>query len=190
MPAFEGDGNYIADGGAILQKLWEGHKWKEIKNCPGRYVSPRNRTICSLTPTEVLDSLIGSVRWVPVTSTTTPSAVVGRLGSRVISRGAHMTASTSKDACWFFAFCDGGGLITYEKADGIFVHTLNTESGLMRKIDAVAASELSQALQLNKIDGWILNVLSFLDDASLNAGAYPLIVATKRFLNYFLITEL
>ena len=30
--------------------------------------------------------------------------------------------------------CDDGGLISYRKADGLFLHTLNTREGLERKL--------------------------------------------------------
>jgi hypothetical protein len=30
---------------------------------------------------------------------------------------------------------DGGGLITYKKPSGLYLHTLNTEAGLRRKLD-------------------------------------------------------
>lgn len=180
MSTFTGDGKYVADGGAYLQKLWESHKWKEIKNCPGRYVSPRNKRLSTLTPTEVLDSLVDFVNWTPKSLKT----VVGRVGSRLIFRGAHIAANAERDSCWFFTFCDGGGLITYEKADGIFVHTLNTQSGLMRKVNAVAPIELSAALQLGAVEKMVLHILSFLDDTSQNAGAYPLVLTTRKFLNY------
>ena len=35
----------------------------------------------------------------------------------------------------FVARFEGGGLISYEKADGSFIHTLNDEQGLERKLD-------------------------------------------------------
>jgi hypothetical protein len=31
--------------------------------------------------------------------------------------------------------CEGGGLISYRKPDGSYVHTLNTKEGLNRKLD-------------------------------------------------------
>ena len=46
---------------------------------------------------------------------------------------------------------EGGGLISYAKSDGTFVHTLNTEEGFRRKLDqlgirGVAASATSEDL--------------------------------------------
>ncbi|KAF4661921.1 hypothetical protein FOL47_006493 [Perkinsus chesapeaki] len=179
MPEFIGNGDYAGDGGAVLQKLWESHKWKEIKNCPGRYVSPRDKKLCSATPTELLDTLISEVQWMAVTSCPLET-IEGRTGDNVVFRGAHIAATTAKkDSSWFFTFPRGGGLITYEKADGVFVHTLNTESGLLRKMTAVDPNALPIALNLDREERFLVRTLQYLDDPSQNAGAYPLVLLMR-----------
>mmetsp|Transcript_37006 Transcript_37006/g.60054 ORF Transcript_37006/g.60054 Transcript_37006/m.60054 type:complete len:152 (+) Transcript_37006:74-529(+) len=50
---FHGDGKYSGDGGEDLEKLWKAFAWKEIRGCPGRFIS-RNRRIRSLAPRAIL----------------------------------------------------------------------------------------------------------------------------------------
>ena len=122
VSVFQGDGQYPGDGGHLLQKLWESFPWKEVKGCPGRYVS--NSDILRRTSPEALRSAFG--QGCPVENFSVPG----------------------KDEVATVRFHGGGGLITYLKPtdplparDGtfneggvVFVHTLNTESGLLRKI--------------------------------------------------------
>ena len=64
----------------------------------------------------------------------------------------------------------GGGLLTYARADGTFVHTLNTESGLLRKVAALRVTpDVPQRARC------VLGVLAFLDDCDQNAAAYVLV---------------
>jgi hypothetical protein len=114
--AFRGDGKYIGDGGYTLQKLWELWVWSEIKNCPGRYVTKKNIVSQGMTPEQVLDCLhlSGSPQTFDVENNRDKISVV-----------------------WFF---DGGGLITYLKGEGQYVHTFNTESGFQRKTKALGIS--------------------------------------------------
>jgi hypothetical protein len=140
-PMFVGDGNYVGDGGELLQRLWEFASWKMIPNCPGRYVIKHKKQRPFL------------VDGVPVTSVDTgdfvrtalavkegdvPDIVVHDLESpRCVDRVKIVVFGTEGS---------GGGVITYCKqdhnaADGelangptIFVHTLNTASGMRRKL--------------------------------------------------------
>jgi len=50
---FYGDGKYSGDGGKDLEKLWKAFIWKEIRCCPGRFIS-RNRKIRSLAQRAIL----------------------------------------------------------------------------------------------------------------------------------------
>ena len=34
---FVGAGDFVGDGGAALQSLWDAATWKALRNCPGRY---------------------------------------------------------------------------------------------------------------------------------------------------------
>mmetsp|Transcript_3004 Transcript_3004/g.4572 ORF Transcript_3004/g.4572 Transcript_3004/m.4572 type:complete len:129 (+) Transcript_3004:147-533(+) len=112
--SFIGEGKYVGDGGVLLQNLWELWHWTEIKNCPGRYVTRRNRD-AENTPPDVLLAQINVSD--PVTL---------------------YQPETVKDAVYVCHFSDGGGLISYVKTEGArFVHTLNTESGFLRKTQAL-----------------------------------------------------
>jgi len=89
---------------ASFQALLEKWKWRPIRNCPGRLVLCRPARD---TPPEKIIGHPGSFREYNVT------------GARDIVVVAPL---------------DGGGLISYKKKDGSFVHTLNTEEGFRRKL--------------------------------------------------------
>jgi hypothetical protein len=115
--AFVGDSRYLEDGGSDLQKLWEIWKWSEIKNCPGRYVTKSNPQATEISPTVLLHSLD-------------------------INCSLNEYLIEGKDLIAISHFDGGGGLLTYLKSDGRFVHTLNTESGLLRKMKALGLLEI------------------------------------------------
>jgi hypothetical protein len=78
--------------------------WRPIRNCPGRYV---------LTGVEVRLS---------------PAEL---LGSEV--QLAEFTVARARDVVVVARLKDGG-LISYKRADGTYLHTLNTVAGLERKL--------------------------------------------------------
>ena len=108
--AFRGDGTYVSDGGALLQALWCYCEWKEIRNCPGRYTVRRRRDLA---------------RWPP------ERLLAAALGGNVPPVSLWRHRSGAKDAIHAVRFAGGGGLLTYARADGAFVHTLNTELSLI-----------------------------------------------------------
>ena len=79
-------------------------KWREIPGCPGRY--SLSPAVFSGKPEELLG---------------------GALQVREY-RSAHAPDSIS------VVVLDGGGLTSYRKADGWFIHTLNTPEGFKRKL--------------------------------------------------------
>jgi len=146
--AFRGDGNYRGDGGALLQALWCYCEWKEIRNCPGRYTT-RRRELAGWPPERLLAAALGAAA--PQTS-------------------LWRHSSSTSDAIHAVRFAGGGGLLTYARADGTFVHTFNTESGLLRKIAALRVTpEVPQRARC------VLGVLAYLNDRDQNASAYALV---------------
>jgi hypothetical protein len=87
-----------------FNELMKAYSWKPIRNCPGRYVLPGVRT--DLGPRELLGDEI-EVKEYRVDPA--PDAVV-------------------------VAQFEGGGLISYRREDGSFLHTLNTLEGFKRKL--------------------------------------------------------
>jgi hypothetical protein len=77
---------------------------RPIRNCPGRFV------------VHTLDPHI------------TPRELLGDNAAIQI-----FTASSARDAV-LVARLDGGGLISYQRVDGTYVHTLNNEAGFDRKL--------------------------------------------------------
>jgi hypothetical protein len=84
--------------------LFDRWEWRPIPNCPGRY---------ALTAGPV--------------ATPPEDIVPGATG------GSEHVSATARDPVIVTPFEDGG-LISYRKADGMFLHTLNTREGLERKL--------------------------------------------------------
>ena len=112
--SFHGDPAFAGDGGAELHKVFALHHWKSLEKCDGRYVAQGGAALAK----NCLAALCEE--WHVAMST----AVV------------HFEPSAETlDSVDCVRFVGGGGLITYCKPDGVtFVHTLNTESGLCRKL--------------------------------------------------------
>ena len=85
--------------------------WRPIPNCPGRFVLAMGPVA---TPPEEL----------------VPGANAGR---------EHVCIG-ARDPVIVTPF-DDGGLISYRKADGTFLHTLNTREGLERKLSDLGIGE-------------------------------------------------
>ncbi len=88
-----------------FQEIFEKYQWKAIKNCPGRYTLVGGTV--SASPTEFLHAEV-KVR--------------------------KLEQSKASDEVLVVHFDDGCGLLSYRKDDGTYLHTLNSESGLKRKI--------------------------------------------------------
>jgi hypothetical protein len=87
------------------------YKWEEIPNCPGRYVLTKEQkhSLSQRTPKEFLEDEHVTV---------------------------HSFSSTvCKDPICIVRFEDGGGLLSYQHANASYTHTLNTPSGLVRKMN-------------------------------------------------------
>eukprot|EP00471_Norrisiella_sphaerica_P007210 CAMPEP_0184478588 /NCGR_PEP_ID=MMETSP0113_2-20130426/577_1 /TAXON_ID=91329 /ORGANISM="Norrisiella sphaerica, Strain BC52" /LENGTH=185 /DNA_ID=CAMNT_0026856437 /DNA_START=97 /DNA_END=654 /DNA_ORIENTATION=+ len=119
---FSGDRKYEGDGGMELERVWQQFQWREIRGCPGRYVVAR-RAAGALSSMSLVDLLARS------------EVAEASMILKVRKDG--------KDPMDIIFFPGGGGIITYcrFKKDGeasiavpLYIHTLNTESGLIRKI--------------------------------------------------------
>jgi hypothetical protein len=84
--------------------LFDRWAWRPIPNCPGRFVLAIGPVA---TPPEEL---------VPGANGGRQDACIGARDPVIVTR------------------FDDGGLISYRKADGMFLHTLNTREGLERKL--------------------------------------------------------
>lgn len=84
--------------------------WRPIRACPGRFVL--SGCIQDLTPAELLGTEVGICEF-NVANASDP-VIVGPL--------------------------DHGGLISYRKRDGSYVHTLNTKEGFRRKLSQLGIS--------------------------------------------------
>jgi len=87
-----------------VQELLTVHEWKPIQNCPGRYVLEKPE----------------------------PALSPGQL-ARMDYAPAEFHVKTAKDAVLVLTL-EGGGLITYARLDGSYLHTLNDGSGFQRKL--------------------------------------------------------
>ena len=83
-----------------------------------------------------VDELLRSGRWTPIPGC--PGRWVLRRAEealdQVVSADSLMFVTTgATDPVHLLLFSTGGGLLSYSKRDGSFVHTLNTPAGLGRK---------------------------------------------------------
>ena len=100
-----------------LLELYQAHEWRMIPNCTGRYTC-RNHAISRLTPRKLLQDANIECSFPPK-----DFLLEGRKDKVVV-----MALDSHNKT----------GLISYAKEDGIrYVHTLNTESGFRRKLNAI-----------------------------------------------------
>jgi hypothetical protein len=95
-------------GPATFSELFNRLAWRPIPNCPGRYVLAAG----------------------PIA--TPPQDLAGGAND-----GSEHISAAARDPVIVTPFEDGG-LISYRKADGRFLHTLNTPEGLDRKLRQLA----------------------------------------------------
>ncbi|KAL1515362.1 hypothetical protein AB1Y20_001991 [Prymnesium parvum] len=111
--SFVGDGRYCGDGGAELERLWRASEWKPLKGCDGRFTC-RERALAAVSLPRLAASL------------------ALRLAAPVV---CCRPAANGCDGVQVVRLRGGGGVLSYEKPSrGVYVHTLNTESGLSRKL--------------------------------------------------------
>jgi hypothetical protein len=78
--------------------------WKPIRHCPGRY------KLAGVRPDLPLEALVG------------PETV-----------GTEFSVESAPDRV-VVACLDGGGIISYKRSDGTYLHTLNDPEGFARKL--------------------------------------------------------
>src|SRR5689334_14996534 len=88
-----------------FDQLMQARDWQPIRNCPGRYVLHGERTAL-LRPQDILEDEI---------------------------EVNEFKVAAAKDTVLVVKL-EGGGLITYRRDDGSFLHTLNTMPGFQRKL--------------------------------------------------------
>ena len=96
-----------------LNDLMSAWRWQPIRNCPGRFVL--RSSSAELSPEDLLGSDV-EVTTFQVAAARDP-VLVADLGD--------------------------GGLISYKRADGTYLHTLNTAEGFKRKLESLG-------IELNK----------------------------------------
>jgi hypothetical protein len=87
-----------------LDQLMAEWNWRPIRNCPGRYVLQDVRPDLS---------------------------IKDLLGSDAEVRTFHVDGARDEV---LISFLDTGGVISYKRADGSYLHTLNTQEGFERKL--------------------------------------------------------
>jgi hypothetical protein len=87
-----------------FDQLLESRDWKPIRNCPGRFILSGAKANLSY------DELLGEA----------------------VDVGVYHV-DTAQDTVLIVKL-DNGGLISYKRADGSVVHTLNTPEGFRRKL--------------------------------------------------------
>ena len=95
-------------GPATFSALFHRFAWRPIPNCPGRYVLAAG----------------------PVATPPQDMVPGANAHPEQVSAGARDPVIVT--------LCEDGGLISYRRADGTFLHTLNTRDGLERKLRQLA----------------------------------------------------
>jgi len=88
----------------MFDELWQRLDWKPIRNCPGRFIL--RGAVDDLSPKQLTSGELKVVEY---------------------------RVAKAKDLV-LVAALDKGGLISYKRADGSFLHTLNTPEGFRRKL--------------------------------------------------------
>ncbi|HMF58003.1 MAG TPA: hypothetical protein VK619_16790 [Pyrinomonadaceae bacterium] len=94
----------------MFDELWENWDWRPIRNCPGRFVLSGAKH--DLSPEQLLGE-----------------------GIKV----TEYRVAAAKDLVMVAALYKGG-LISYKRPDGSFLHTLNTPEGFQRKLQQLGIS--------------------------------------------------
>ena len=168
---FIGNGLYCGDGGSELQRLWSGHAWKPLNGCDGRFVC-RDKSLAPMSLTKLADAL--------------------RLNAASPIVRCRDVGDGDGDAIDVVRLRGGGGILTYAKAgtDSTpprYVHTLNTESGLSRKLIAIGGDGLCaliDAIQPNEaglVFGALTRILQQVPDDGERTRTGPAIAAALRF---------
>ncbi|HRH42053.1 MAG TPA: hypothetical protein PKY82_10440 [Pyrinomonadaceae bacterium] len=89
-----------------FEKAFNTGDWKPIRNCPGRFL------------------LIGGRSDINIENLSESKNPVVEILTEIVP-----------DTVLMIEFEDGGGMISYVKSDGKFIHTLNTNEGFRRKLD-------------------------------------------------------
>lgn len=96
-----------------FQTVFDTWSWKEIRNCPGRFIFAEG------TSKLTLNEIVGA------------NLPVYEFETRI-----------APDKVLVIEFGNDGGLISFVKNDGKFLHTLNTEAGFARKLRQLEISLL------------------------------------------------
>jgi hypothetical protein len=110
--------------------------WREIKDCPGRYVlKKKNGNYSQYAPTDFIYE---------VTRQNLNSYMVEGISSKM------------DEKILLVPFPCQGGLLSYVKKDGSYVHTLNTPSGYRRKLEALGIpfEASNEGLHIHNLSLW------------------------------------
>ena len=97
-------------------ELFAALSWKPIRNCPGRYVLQG-----------------ANISWLRVEELTGCELEVS----------AHKV-SAARDLVLVASLDNGSGIISYQREDGSFLHTLNTPEGFQRKLQQLGINIAEQ----------------------------------------------
>mmetsp|Transcript_29727 Transcript_29727/g.62613 ORF Transcript_29727/g.62613 Transcript_29727/m.62613 type:complete len:151 (+) Transcript_29727:302-754(+) len=120
--------NEEVENDPIFITIYNSFRWKMIPNCTGRYTCRDHKAVSYLKPKMLLDA------------SGVDSASVDELQQYYVT----FDAGIRKDPIYVVPFAENRltGLITYVKRDDdggcvSYVHTLNSESGFQRKLEAL-----------------------------------------------------
>ncbi|HKY04516.1 MAG TPA: hypothetical protein VJQ56_06485 [Blastocatellia bacterium] len=101
-----------------FDEIFKGWNWEPIRNCPGRFALRGAKA--ELRPEEIIGHKIETIEF----------QVVGAKDAVIVAR------------------LEGGGLISYRREDGSFLHTLNTPEGFCRKLEQLGINLRDDSIDL------------------------------------------
>ena len=142
---FVGDGNYKGDGGGMLQQLWSGYNWRPLRNCPGRYsmiTGGRESELAKICPHMVVKRALNGFAGCKVDTFSVPNkdpVVLVRFedGGALLSYSKKVACNAGSSDIRYEKNEKSSANVSARRSSYTYVHTLNTESGLCRKMAAL-----------------------------------------------------
>ena len=108
--------------------------WKEIKNCPGRYVL-KKKIGNDLTPKQFMEQTILKLSH-DIQQNENKNKIKMNNNCLYLLKE---TFGLKNDKIFLIFFKDGGGLMSYQKINEsiVYIHTLNKPSGMFRKLTSM-----------------------------------------------------
>lgn len=139
------DGRVLEETSPAFDRMWARFPWREIRGCPGRFVidakalkrlgGERETQPSAMALPELLAELAAEQQVLATVLGAASAATRDSIDIAWFAPSHTITQSSEQDNSEQPRL---DGMLTYQRDDGTFIHTLNTASGLRRKLAALA----------------------------------------------------